>query len=380
MMGGLLTLSVGVAFDAVVYSNMASWRQLVFVGLATLSCGVLCGILDVFYPTWIPLGLAQFLKTVMGPLTGGFSLRYMNIWLGGARVDPLVNRLTITGSLGMFVVAAVLALSLWLLGPNTARGLMKISAAALLMSVFMIVFTLLRAAKLGDPLARWMAVNCIFLCLMVPGLYARAMDMDDFGLPVWLITGISTVVFLMNSTVLVLMRERDNRRLSQLAKVNTRTDPATGLPTGSALLSKVEHTFWRAGRIGGECTVVCLYVHNLYELSETVDLGVENQILATLAARIRRSVGFRCMVGLYHPRCFVVIFTIEKSGKLNPNITQHLLEQTSRSLSVVGRHDARHTFTPQVSIGLLTVQPDFAQAAQSIDAAEHQALNLSPLW
>jgi hypothetical protein len=48
-------------------------------------------------------------------------------------------------------------------------------------------------------------------------------------------------------------------------------------------------------------------------------------------------------------------------------------------MSVVDHKDTHHDFTPVVSMGLLHVEPDFAQAAQSIDAAEHQALNLAPL-
>ena len=378
MLGGLLTLTIGVAFDAVVYSNMASWRQLVFVGLATLSCGILCGILNVYIPGLITPSIEQLLKTVLGPLTGGFSLRYMNIWLGGARIDPLVHRLTVTGSFWMFIFAGLLCIGLWYVEPQAARELVKLSALALWVSVFMIAFTLLRAAKLGDPLAKWMAWNCVFLCLMIPGLYARALDITDLGNGVWLGTAICTVLFLMISTVLVLMRERDNRRLAQLAKVSSNHDPATGLPTGSRLLSQVEHSFWRTGRNRGYCTVVCLYLHNLYALSDAVGHGVENQILSTMAARIRRSVGFRCVVGLYHPRCFVVVIASDKSGKGNAYLIDHLQEHALRSMSVLGRLDTRHEFVPNISIGTLTVEPDFAQAAQSIDTAEQLALQRKP--
>ena len=84
------------------------------------------------------------------------------------------------------------------------------------------------------------------------------------------------------------------------------------IDTGSALLAQIEHAFWRTAQLDGECTVVCLLVSNLYELAESAGPGLEHQILVTMSARIRRAAGFRCVVGLYHPRCFVVVLSTKK--------------------------------------------------------------------
>ena len=75
----------------------------------------------------------------------------------------------------------------------------------------------IRAAVLGDPLARWMVLACAFLAVMVCGLYLRGLNVEGFGLGTWILTAVSTVAYLLIVTVLVIVRTRHTRQLARLA-------------------------------------------------------------------------------------------------------------------------------------------------------------------
>jgi GGDEF domain-containing protein len=231
-----------------------------------------------------------------------------------------------------------------------------------------------RAALLGDPLARWMVLACLCLAVFVAGLTVRALQVEGFGVGTWIVTAIFTLAFFLIVSTLTFVRGRENRKLAHLAGLQFGADPATGLPTGSVLLSKVEHAFWRTARSRGECTVVCLNLHNLYELGEAAGHGVEHQILAAMAARIRRAAGFRCVLGLYHPRCFVVVISADKSQQSVNSTVGRLRALVARPLWVVGRDYGRHEFTPLVGIGVVTANPQDTDPFEAISNAERQAL------
>jgi GGDEF domain-containing protein len=140
------------------------------------------------------------------------------------------------------------------------------------------------------------------------------------------------------------------------------------------LLSDVTHAFWRTARFHGECTVVCLNLHNLYELGEKAGHAVDQQILAAMAARIRRAAGFRCVVGLYHPRCFVVVISADKRRDLVNQTITRLRSMVGRPLVVVGRDQHRHEYTPQLGLGIVTVDPSQVEPIKALADAERQAL------
>jgi len=209
---------------------------------------------------------------------------------------------------------------------------------------------------------------------MTAGLYLRGLHIAGFGLGTWISTAAVTVAYFLMATALVIMRIRQSRQLARLASLKFGADPATGLPTGSVLLSKVEHAFWRTARFHGECTVVCLHLRNLYELGETAGHGVERQILAAMAARIHRAAGFRCVVGLYHPRCFVVVISADKRRRFVNMTVMRLRHLVADPLSVVGLDGARHDFTPLLGMGVVTLNPANADPLDAINEAERDAL------
>jgi len=122
-------------------------------------------------------------------------------------------------------------------------------------------------------------------------------------------------MFFLVMVMLGIQRNQQLRKLERLSNLAAGVEPATGLPSGSMLLSKVDDAFWRSDRLSASSIVIALHLHNLYELSESDIPSIDLQILAAMAARIRRAVGFRCVVGLYHPRCFVVVLSVIKQPK-----------------------------------------------------------------
>jgi GGDEF domain-containing protein len=373
MSGGLLTLAALAIADVLFNRSIGSYRNLLFVLITSTSCVVITGLPEVFFPG-IPERTMMLLKASMGPLSGAIALNFLGIWLGGMREDLIVHRITAWGSGTLLFSAIALVLLAAQVASQDFRTLLEATAVINLAGVVLGIVVSVRAATLGDPLARWMVLACACLAAMTTGLYLRGLQVQGFGLGTWILTASITVAFFLIATVLIILRIRQSRQLARLARLQLGADPATGLPTGSVLLSKVEHAFWRTTRFNGECTVVCLHLPNLYELGETAGHGVEHQILAAMAARIRRAAGFRCVVGLYHPRCFVVVISADKRRQFVNMTILRLRHLVADPLSVVGQDGAHYEFTPRLGMGVVTLNPANAQPLEVINDAERQAL------
>lgn len=372
MLGGLLTLATVALADVLMNRSVASWRGLVFV-LMLGSCAILMTSLPALWFPELPASILLTLKASMGPLCGALSLIYLGLWLGAAAEDRFVYYSLAWGATVLIGTAVLLAF--WALnyeGPHPEQVIevaAGFSAGAMLLALGVSV----RAHVLGDELARWMVVACFFLAGMTLGLYAFTLHPTWFGWQGMALTAFCTVAHFLLTTALAVRRNRQNRRLLRLAGLAQGADPATGLPTGSVLLSKVDDTFWRAARQQGQCTVVCLHLHNLYELGESAGHRVDQQILTSITARIRRAVGFRCVVGLYHPRCFVVVISGVKHEELVERTVLRLRMVLSKPLSVVGLDEAFHTFMPRYGMGLVTVRAASADPVAVVDEAERRS-------
>jgi GGDEF domain-containing protein len=372
MLGGLLTLATVALADVLMNRSVASWRGLVFV-LMLGSCAILMTSLPALWFPELPASVLLTLKASMGPLCGALSLIYLGLWLGAAAEDRIVYYCLAWGA--TVLVGTAVLLAFWALnyeGPNPEQVIQVaagFSGGAMLLALGVSV----RAHVLGDELARWMVVACFFLAGMILGLYTYTLHPSWFGWEGMALTAFCTVAHFLLATALAVRRNRQNRRLLRLAGLAQGADPATGLPTGSVLLSKVDDTFWRAARQQGQCTVVCLHLHNLYELGESAGHRVDQQILTSITARIRRAVGFRCVVGLYHPRCFVVVISGIKHEELVERTVLRLRMVLSKPLSVVGLDEAFHTFMPRYGMGVVTVNAGSADPVAVVDEAERKS-------
>ena len=377
MSGVLFTLAMVALADALTNRSVASMRGLMFVLLPGSSCIVMTDLPELLFPS-LSQHLITLLKATLGPLSGAVALTYLGKWLGGRAQDPVVHRIIVWGSsilITATVVLVILALRI------TPRDFPKLLFAAAMVNGTAVVLALItsgRAAALGDPLARWMLVACLFLAGATTGLYLHGLEVkgyDDLGS--WIFTALCTTAYFLLCTGLAILRNRQNRKLARLAGLKFGADPATGLPTGQALLNKVAAAFWRNNRMHGECVVVALHLRNLYALDESCGHGFDQQILAAMSARILRTVGFRSVVGLYHPLCFVVVLTtVKRDQTVQRNVTR-LRQVLSAPLQVESLERKHYQFVPQLGVGMVTVTLDSANPAAAIDEAEQLAIAAS---
>jgi GGDEF domain-containing protein len=378
MLGGLLTLAGLALADLFSGRNIGAYRNLLFVTITGKSCVVMTGLPEVFFPD-LPERLLMVLKAGLGPAAGAMGLYYVGTWLGGAREDGRVHRLTAIGGALLVSATVILVVLASQIEHRHFHELLMATAAVNMVPVLLALVAALRATRLGDPLARWMAVALVCLGITTACHYLRGLEVPGFGLGTWLFTAAITVVFFLMASVLGLLRNRQNRELTRLARLPHSTDPATGLATGSALIADVEHALWRAARLDCEAAVLCLYVSNLYEMADSAGASAEHQILTTVAARIRRAAGFRCVVGLYHPRCFVVVLTMDPHQTPVRATAARMALTVSNPMSVFDQQRNRQAFRPRIGLGIVTVDPASAVPTEVINEAERRALAMASM-
>jgi GGDEF domain-containing protein len=374
MAGGLLTLITVALADVLMNRSAASWRGLMFVVLTGASATLMSGLPEVLLPGH-PVALFQILKALLGPISAALALTYLGMWLGPAADDRLIHWAVGWGS-PFLILSTVAVIASYIAFPtDDTINLVMVTAPINCIGVILSALASVRAAMLGDQLARWMVVATVFLAIMVTGLYIHELllvRMEPWSMAV---TAFSTVAYFLVVTSLSIRRHRQQRRLKRLAGLAQGSDPNTGLPTGSILLSKVSDAFWRSARMRRDCTVVCLHLRNLYELSEIAGHSVDQQILSAVTARIRRAVGFRNVVGLYHPRCFVIVISADKQRSAVERILLRVRMVLNSPLQVVGLDENFHQFAPQFGLGLVSVDAAHADPAIAIDEAERLALH-----
>ena len=376
MLGGLATLAAFALADALARRSLGSWRATLFVVLVGAACVLLTGITAILFPG-LPPKVVHVLQNSMGLLSGALALRYLGFWMGVAREDRVVRASIGCGVFFLALAGCTMAVLTWMGTPEDAHGLLATTAVINGIAIVPPIIALLRAITLGDRLARGMLANMGLLTVVVTGIYARGLN-QDWGIFAWTLTALCTISFLMAATYLGLRRDRLHRRLERLARLAEGGDPSTGLPKGSVLISKVDDAFWRSARRHQECTVICLYLRNLYELAESAGHNADQQILSAMSARMRRSVGFRNVLGLYHPRCFVVVVSTDSKSRLVEMLLQRLHYLIAKPLRVTGPDYATYAFVPRFGIGAVSVIASDANAAAVVDQAERLALAADP--
>jgi len=376
MAGGVLSLVLLAAADTVVTRSLGAMRNMLLIFTIGSACIFLSGLPEALFPG-LPNRLVLVLKAGFGLLGSALGLRFLGIWTGDDREDredQLVYRLSVWGAYGMLIATLVMTVLAMIVPTPDFPGLLMMTAGLNAIALVLSMVIAVRAALQGDPLARWVVLACLILTGLMAGMYTHALKVEGVGLGLQAMTAASAVLFLLIVMLLIVVRNRQQRQLARLSRLEMGWDPATGLPTGAKLLSEVEHAFWRTGRLHGHCVVVGIYLSNLYELGDSLGRTSDNQILAATAARIRRAAGFRCVVGIYHPRCFIVVFSIDRKRTFSTTFSARLMGLLTQPLQVVGSKDQRQPFMPQVGIALRTVQPDHTVPQEVIDAVEHEAM------
>lgn len=376
MAGGLLTVCALALADAVLNRSLGSFLSFSFVVALSLYALLLCGLAGYLVPE-LPTMVLQLLQVSMGPVCSAMALVYMMRWLGDRADDPWITRIVFWGGGGMALTSVVLALFSLVADAQGFSLLLLVSAAGCVLTVVLCTVCALRAHALGDPLAIWIVPASVALTLSIVGLYGVNLVPDL--IPTWLraTAAASTVAYLLTVTTLAVVRLREDKRLRRLAGLKMGADPATGLPMGAALLSKVDDAFWRAARMGSSCNVVCMHLHNLYALTDVAGQGVEQQISIAMSARVRRAVGFRCVVGLYHARCFVAVIQVPRpSGAAQiQNYVERLRHMISKPVQVLGHGQRYHEFRPHWGLSVISTDPENQDPNEVLRQAEEEAMH-----
>lgn len=378
MAGGSLTVCLTALCDAALSRSTDAFMGVGFIALVALYAVLLSGLVPVFIAD-MPQTLLQVLQVGLGPLCCVLALVYVERWLHVKSDDPWIARITRYGSLAMATIAVMLVLATVPNARIAFEWLLGLSAAACLLTIGLAGLCAWRAALLGDPLAMGVAPAAMGLVTMLAGLFAQAAHPGSLP-PVFVaVTAFSAVGCLAIIAALSMLRTRQVLQLERLAGLHLGLDPVTGLPTGSALLAKVSDAFWRASRNGMACNVVCMHLHNLYDLGDLAGHGVEQQIALTMGARIRRALGFRCIVGLYHARCFIAVLQVPQQSNAAriESFKQRLRYLISKPMQVMGHAQTHYQFVPQWGIAVVSADPDELDSAQVLRKAEQAAMRLT---
>jgi GGDEF domain-containing protein len=372
MLGALLTMAVVAAADALRTGSLPAWRGLAFVVLTGGSAVLLTGLPEQLLGITDPRFLLPA-KLGIGPMAGALALTYQGNWLGVAMEDRLL-RWMIAGGAGLIVAGTSCLLLAYMAWPAVPAQQWLLMAAGLnMLPALFALMAGVRGVVLGDMLARWMALSCLSLTVMLVGLYAKALGWRG-GNALWLLTAVTTIAFFLIVTTLTLVRNIAQKRLQRLARGTATHDETTGLPIGATLLTKVDDAFWRSARVGRDSAVVALWVNNMYALHEEAGHDVEHEIRMRLTAVLRRAAGFRHVVGLAQVRCFVVVVSVTQGPNQVAKLAERLLIAVNKPMQVGALQGTAFEFTPDVGIGVLNIPTTaHGDALVALDKAQELA-------
>lgn len=96
--------------------------------------------------------------------------------------------------------------------------------------------------------------------------------------------------------------------------------------------------------------------------------------MTAIAARIRRAAGFRCVVGLYHPRCFVVVISADRRHQYVGTTITRMRAMAAQALTVTGADNVQRDFRPVLGVGVVKPDGSMSRPMDVIHQAERLAL------
>lgn len=303
----LWSASLGI-FAACLVAGLFNWmitrtstglQSGLFVVVAALFVATCSGLLASFVPQ-IPPSLLKALTLSSGPVAACVSTLGLMQFLRAHQHDNFVQR----GLIIIAVLSAAGVLSVW--WPHYTQALewvaMLITACALI--AFWLV---LRSALLGDRFAWPMAAACAAMAFAVMGLYGIALQIISSNLPMQALTAVSVDVHLVACLGAIWWRNTEYLRMRRALSMHREKDLLTQLWTGAALIKRVDQTISRARRNRQETAIFCVEIFNAPELRQELGNNATEQVIYSIAARIRQSAGASTEVGRYDDTSFVVI-------------------------------------------------------------------------
>jgi GGDEF domain-containing protein len=271
----------------------------VFVVAAGLFVGTASGLLATFVPQ-LPPPFLRVLTLCTGPVAACIATLGLMQFLRAHQHDNFVQR-------GLVVVGVVSAVSvLSVLWPNYVQALEAV-AVAITACALVTFWLVLRSALLGDRFAWPMAAGCAAMVFAVMGVYGMALQVIDKNLALQVLATASASAYLVVSLAAVWWRNDEYLRMRRALSMHREKDLLTQLWTGAALVKRVDQTIARARRNRQETAIFCVEIFNAPQLRQELGNNAIEQVIYSLAARVRQSVGASTEVGRYADTSFVVI-------------------------------------------------------------------------
>lgn len=141
----------------------------------------------------------------------------------------------------------------------------------------------------------------------VAGVYSVALRAIDSNLILQALAAISVVAYVVGCLAAVWRRNSEFLRMRRAMSMHREKDLLTQLWTGAALIKRVEQTIARARRNRQETAIFCIEIFNAPQLRQELGNNAVEQVIYSIAARIRQTVGASTEVGRYDDTSFVVI-------------------------------------------------------------------------
>lgn len=241
----------------------------------------------------------RVLQVLAGPLCVGLANFWIHGWLAAGERDRLI--------------AGALRCSAFLLPAGGLACLflpweLQLPAAALLALAGsgLTSWVTVRAWTFGDRLALPMAAGCLLTLPAIGGLYALAMGLGPWGLPVHAAVALAAALSNALTGHALWRRARRAWRTRETGSVPA-IDPVTKVHSSAALVHQLLAAQKRRRRTGREGALVAVRVFEPERIAADVGHAALNEVWMTLAARIQREVGLVNPVGRYWDHCFVAL-------------------------------------------------------------------------
>jgi diguanylate cyclase (GGDEF)-like protein len=298
-LGVFVVCLVAGLLNALVTRTLTGVQSGVFIFLAGSFVATCSGLVATFAPA-LPQKLVQILTLATGPIAACAGTLGLMQFLRAHQHDQFVQR-------GLTAVAVVSGLALLgTLWPHYRQAL-EWTAVVVTLCALVSFWLVLRSALLGDRFAWPMAAATAAMVFGVLGLYAMALRMIDSNITLQAFAAICAVGYLVGCLVAVWRRNNEYLRMRRAMSMHREKDLLTQLWTGAALIKRVEQTIARARRNRQETAILCVEIFNAPQLRQELGNNALEQVIYSIAARVRQSVGASTEVGRYDDNSFVVI-------------------------------------------------------------------------
>lgn len=304
----------------------------------------------------------QQLTLLLSALATAYSAMGLRNFLRAEQRDAVVDK----GLLMVALVGASLALAVFWPDEIVAKEIAAVGCVACATVAFWLAF---RAWLLGDRFALPMAVACFALIFGVLGLHALNLGILKDSLVLQVFYASMAAVYMVIVCHTTKRRHSEYRRMNKALSMSREKDLLTQLWTGAELIRKIDDAIARSRRNRKEMAMLCVEIYNAIALrQEHGNHGLE-QVIYTMAARIRKSSGSVALVGRYTDNSFVVVLDSVKQVSSLKTLGLRLAAAVRRPFILDAFTSEPREFRADVGVGV-------ARVASGREASK-QALNTS---